>query len=260
MYSLASGAARDAGADGNNLRVVIVDAGPTHRVTKNGHGLSVGDTLDDGTTSDHQVVVVIDANNVGVREGSAAPVVGNGYTAVAPFTATMWNALPIGTTGLTYKSIAPRPGTSAFASERYISGDEVHVAVIDESTNTIVERMTYLSKLTDGKSPQGSSAYWKDYVNEFSGYVYAGAALTAGQQSTLGADADQAAADYAGTAGSVASLATIRSDAGALLADGADDYAYDAGEIQTAYDEFLDTEETTEIDFVLMGGDAVSRK
>ena len=245
-------AARDAGAAGNNLRVVIVDAGPTHKVTKTGHGLSVGDTLDDGANSDHQVVVVIDANNVGVRQGSAAPVVGNSYTAVADFTATMWNALPIGTTGLTYKSIAPRPGTSAFASERYISGDEVHIAIVDESTNTIVERMTYLSKLSDGKSPQGSSAYWKDYVNEFSGYIYAGATLAAGQQSTLGADADGTAASYAGTAGSVASLATIRSDAGALLADGADDYAYDVGEIQTAYDEFLDTE-ATEIDFVLMG-------
>ncbi len=250
-------AARDAGADGNNLRVVIVDAGPTHKVTKASHGLSVGDTLDDGTNNDHQVVVVIDDDNVGVRQGTAAPVAANGYTAVAAFTATMWNALPIGTTGLTYKSIAPRPGTSAFASERYISGDEVHVAVVDESTNTIVERMTYLSKLSDGKSPQGSSAYWKDYVNEFSGYIYAGAALSAGQQTTLGADADSDAASYGGTAGSVVSLATIRSDAGALLADGSDDYDYDTGEIQAAYDEFLDTE-ATEIDFVLMGGSMAS--
>jgi hypothetical protein len=253
VFSSGNWAARNAGADGNNLRVVIVDAGPTHKVTKAGHGLSVGDTLDDGTNSDHQVVVVIDVNNVGVRKGSADPVAANSYTAVAEFTATMWNALPIGTTGLTYKSIAPRPGTSAFASERYVSGDEVHVAVVDESTNTIVERMTYLSKLTDGKSPEGGSTYWKDYVNEFSGFVYAGRALTATQQSTLGEDADATAASYAGTTTVTKSLATIRSDAGAQLEDGADDYAYTAGQIQNAYDEFLDTE-ATEIDFVLMGG------
>ena len=89
-----------------------------------------------------------------------------------------WNATSIADTGLTYKAIAPRPGTSAFASERFISDDEVHVAVVDESTNTVVERLTYLSKLSDAKTPEGASSYWKDYVNEYSGYIYAGAALS----------------------------------------------------------------------------------
>ncbi|BCV04730.1 MAG: hypothetical protein CM15mV89_1720 [Caudoviricetes sp.] len=87
------------------------------------------------------ITVIIDDNTLGVKEGSSTAVAGNGITAVAAFTASDWNAIPIGSTGLTYKDIGPRPGTSAFASERYLSGDEVHVAVIDESTNTIVERL-----------------------------------------------------------------------------------------------------------------------
>ena len=146
-------------------------------MTKTGHGLSVGSALSDGATTDHEVTVVIDANTVGIKHGAAGAVSGNGFTQ-ATFTNSDWNAIPIGSTGLTYKNIAPRPGTSAFASERYLSGDEVHVAVIDESTNTVVERMTYLSKLSDGKSPEGASTYWVSYVNEFSQYIYAAAPVS----------------------------------------------------------------------------------
>ena len=217
-------AARDAGTEGNNLRVVIT--------------------------------VVIDANTVGIKHGSAAAVSGNSFTRSA-FTASDWNALPIGTTGLTYKSIAPRPGTSAYASERHLSADEVHVAVVDESTNTIVERMTYLSKLSDGKTPEGASSYWKDYVNEFSGYIYAGSALTSAEFTTPGEDPGAAAASYGATAAAPLALAYIASTAGGALSGGSDDYAYTAGEIGSAYDEFLDTEQTS-VDFVLMGGSMAS--
>ena len=117
--------------------------------------------------------------------------------------------------------------------------------------------MTYLSKLSDAKTPEGASAYWKDYVNEYSGYIYAGAALSAAEVTTLGADPGATAASYGATSAAPVSLALIRSDAGGALSGGADDYAYTAGEIQTAYDEFLDTEQTT-IDFVLMGGDGAN--
>ena len=249
-------AARDAGADGNNLRVVIVDRGPDYRVVSTGHGLSVGGTYTDGASVGHEVYEVIDANTFTIIQGSAAPTPAGGETATA-FSNSDWNAQTIGATGLTYKAIAPRPGTSAYASERYLSHDELHVAIVDEATNTIVERMTYLSKLTDGKSPEGASTYWKDYVNEFSGYVYAGAALSAAEVTTAGEDPGAAAASYGATAGSPLKLARILKTAGGALSGGTDDYAYTAGEIGAAYDEFLDTE-AAEIDFVLMGGDAAN--
>ena len=244
-------AARDAGSAGNNLRVVIVDKVADSKMVKAGHNLSVGDTLDDGSTSDHEVTVVIDANTVGIKHGAAGAVSGNSFTQSA-FTNSDWNALPIGSTGLTYKNIGPRPGTSAYASERYLSGDEVHVAVVDESTNTIVERLTYLSKLSDAKSPEGASTYFKDYVNEFSQFIYA-AALGASQYTPVGEAPGGTAASYGATEAGPLTLAYLLSTAGGALSGGTDDYAYTAGEIQTAYALFQDTEET-EIDFVLMGG------
>ncbi len=114
--------------------------------------------------------------------------------------------------------------------------------------------MTYLSKLSDAKTPEGASAYWKDYVNEYSGYIYAGAALSAAEVTTVGEDPGAAAASYGATSAAPLALARILPTAGGALSGGADDYAYTAGEIQAAYDLFLDTEETT-VDFVLMGGD-----
>jgi len=246
-------AARYAGADGNNLRVVIVDRGADYVITKTGHGLSVGGTYTDGASVGHEVVKVIDANSFEVIQGSAAPTAGAGETS----TAWDYNSQAIGSTGLTYKAIAPRPGTSAFAAERHLSHDEVHVAVVDESTNTVVERMLYLSKLTDAKSPEGASSYWKDYVNEYSGYIYAGVGLSSAEVTTAGEDPGAAAASYGATAAAPLALARILPTAGGLLSGGTDDFAYDLGEIQAAYAEFNDTEQTL-IDFVLMGGDAAS--
>ena len=244
--------ARYAGADGNNLRVVIVDRGPDYTITKTAHGLSVGGTYTDDSAVDHEVYEVVDANTFRIIQGSAAPDPAAGETAVS-FTNSDWNNTQIASTGLTYKAIGPRPGTSAFAAERYLSYDELHVVVVDEASNTIVERLTYLSKLTDGKSPEGNSTYWKDYVNEFSRYIYAGVALGAGEQTVSGEDSGQAAAAYGATAVAPIELSRILKTAGGALSGGVDDYSYTAGEIQAAYDEFLDTE-STEIDFVLMGG------
>ena len=245
--------ARYAGADGNNLRVVIVDRGADWTITTaTAHGLSVGGTYTDDDSVTHEVYEVVNTTTFRIIQGSAAPVPAAGDTAVA-FTNSDWNATPIASTGLTFKAIAPRPGTSAFAAERYLSYDEVHVAIVDESTNTIVERLTYLSKLTDGKSPEGNSTYWKDYVNEFSRYVYAGVSLQSADYTATGEDPGAASASYGATAVAPLNLARILLTAGGALSGGQDDYAYSAGEIQAAYDEFADTE-ATEIDFVLMGG------
>ncbi len=246
-------AARYAGTEGNNLSVVVVDRGADYVIAKTGHGLAVGATYTDDNSVTHEVYEVINANSFSIVKGSAVPTPASGDTA------TVWdyNSQTIGNTGLTYKAIAPRPGTSAYAAERFLSNDEVHVAVVDTATNTIVERLTYLTKLTDGKTPEGASSYWKDYVNQYSGYVYAGVGLSSSEVTTVGEDPGAAAASYGATAASPLELARILPTAGGALTGGTDDYAYTAGEIQAAYDEFLDTEQTT-VDFVLMGGNAAN--
>ena len=163
----------------------------------------------------------------------------------------------IGSTGLKLAAIAPRPGTSEFASSRGLSYDELHVAVIDTTgdvsgaANTVLERFTNLSKLTDGKSAEGASIYYKDIVNNESSYIFHGSAL--------GGVIEPVSAG-GGKALSVASTVLASGDRFLLVAknetslsNGTDDYAYTAGEVTGAYDLFADTEET-EIDFVLMGG------
>jgi hypothetical protein len=163
----------------------------------------------------------------------------------------------IGSTGLKLAAVGPRPGTSEFASTRGISYDEIHLAVIDTTgeisgaANTILERFTYLSKLSDGKGAEGQSVYFKTAVNQVSNFIFHGSDLTNTIEPVSGGN---------GKALGVASTTLSSGDKMLLVANnetdldnGADGYSYTAGEVSSAYDIFLDTEET-EVDFVLMGG------
>ncbi|AAL09966.1 contractile tail sheath protein gp18 [Synechococcus phage S-PM2] len=161
----------------------------------------------------------------------------------------------IGSTGIKLGDIGPRPGTSQFATDNGITDDQVHFAVIDTTgeltgtANTIVERLTYLSKLSDARSEENANIYYKNVINEQSAYLYHGndaAVQIAASGEAWGQSSDQVLAD-AGTAFSRTTGYWVN------LAGGNDDFAYDAGEFGAAMDLFLDTEET-EIDFVLMGG------
>lgn len=160
-------------------------------------------------------------------------------------------------TGLKLGTIGPRPGTSEFASNKGISYDEVHIAVIDVtgdftgSANTVVERLTYLSKLSDARSTEGAATYYKDVINLQSSYIFNGVAPSA---------TTNPATNVVGDAWGQASTSMSSGDKFLLvgkdetsLTGGTDDYQYTNAEIADAYDLFLDTEETT-VDFVLMGG------
>jgi len=155
----------------------------------------------------------------------------------------------IGSTGIKLSAIGPRPGTSQFAADRGISYDEVHVAVIDTTgdisgtANTILERLTYLSKLSDATGAQGEKIYYKDVINEQSTQIFNGAHPA---EVIDGLNWGQASTGLSGALG----LVGLHTDA---LTGGVDDYEYTGAEISDAYDLFSDTEET-EIDFILMGG------
>ena len=239
-------AARYAGTDGNNYLVVIVDRGADEIATVAGHGLTVGATYNDGTNN-HEVHTVIDTNTIAIVNTDGVKASANGITTVPWYANT-----EIASTGLKLSAIGPRPGTSAYAAERYLSWDEVHIAVIDESTNTILERQTYLSKLSDAKSAEGASTYWRDALNNYSRYIYSGAEIAAGDLQGNGEAWGSAASSYGATASSGLKLKLVL-DIDHGLSGGIDDYAYTTGEVGDAYDMFLDTEATT-VDFVLMGG------
>jgi hypothetical protein len=244
---------RYAGTEGNSFQVVVVDHGADYKVTKAAHGLAVGATYTAGNATTHEVYKVINTSTFLIVKGTGAvPTAGSGETVTA-YTNSDWNAEAIGSTTLTYKAIGPRPATSPWAAERYLSNDELHFAVVDLRTNTIIERFTYLSKIVDAKSPEGSSTYWRSAINEFSNKVYAGQDFTSAEFTALGENPGALAASYSATASSPKEISRILTTAAGTLSGGTDDYLYTAGEIGAAYDEFLDTEATT-IDFVLMGG------
>jgi len=70
------------------------------------------------------------------------------------------------------------PGTSAYASARSGSNDEIHVVVIDEDggvsgvPGTILESYSKLSKASDAKSPQGDVNYYQTVISNKSNYVF----------------------------------------------------------------------------------------
>ena len=154
-------------------------------------------------------------------------------------------------------AVGPRPGTSEFASSRGISYDEIHVAVIDTTgdvsgaANTVVERFTYLSKLSDGKSSEGGSTYFKEIINLESQYIFHGNDLANTIEPVQAGGGVAIGSGSAALASGSKFLLVAKNETD--LGNGTDDYAYTAGEVGAGYDLFLDTEET-EVDFVLMGG------
>jgi hypothetical protein len=161
----------------------------------------------------------------------------------------------IGSTGLKLSAIGPRPGTSQFAVDNGVQNDQVHFAVIDTTgdltgaANTIIERFTYLSKLSDGKSEENASIYYKSVINAQSQYLFHGAAASV-QVAASGEEWGQSVTEVKADAGTTFARSTGFWQS---LGGGADGYSYTPGQFGASMDLFLDTEET-EIDFVLMGG------
>ena len=263
-------AARSAGTWGNGVKVVAVDRGPDQiivlagapanntptaggTVTFNVSG--VAKTAECVSVTGQTLTVVLDDPTVLIGTGDTYE---DGATDINITSATDWYTnTEIGSTGLKLSAIGPRPGTSEFASSRGISYDEIHVAVIDTTgdvsgaANTVVERFTYLSKLSDGKSSEGGSTYFKEIINLESQYIFHGNDLANTIEPVQAGGGVAIGSGSAALASGSKFLLVAKNETD--LGNGTDDYAYTAGEVGAGYDLFLDTEET-EVDFVLMGG------
>ena len=269
-------AARSAGTWGNGIKVVVVDRGADQIITlasAPSNPPSAGDTvtfnvsgvaktaelveisgLDYTVVLDDPTVLISDSDNI---EGTTINAGNSGNDINVAAVKDAYTNTSIGSTGLKLSAIGPRPGTSSFASDRGVGYDEVHVGVIDTTgdvsgaANTVLERFTFLSKISDAKSPEGGSLYYKDIINDQAQFIFSGAAVgslfepnsTGGGKAWGVASSTLASGDFFKLSGG------NETD----LSGGTDDYAYTAGEVTAGYDLFLDTEET-EVDFVLMGG------
>ena len=81
-----------------------------------------------------------------------------------------------------WKSIAPKPTTSSYASQRNCNNDEIHVVVYDDRgtvtgiQGNLLEKHLGLSKASDAVSAENSpeKIFWKNYIADFSENIYNG--------------------------------------------------------------------------------------
>ena len=126
-------------------------------------------------TSDSLVFV----NNSGINTGGSAS------AAITPTSAVDWyDQQTLGLTNSTvyWKSLAPRPTSNLYSTQRAGEVDALHVVVVDDDGDVtgiqgnVLEKHINLSKSLDAVSTVNSPQriYYKEYIAEFSKNVYAG--------------------------------------------------------------------------------------
>ena len=250
-------AARWPGALGNSIRVSIcpsANAFSSNVTAQHTHTANALNYLVDSTT-----VINVDASggaNIAsyVYPGDFVSVDGGvsfkrvaSVNAAAIVVATAFTANVAAGTAITRKwqyadNLGVAPGTSDFVAGRGGSGDELHVIVLDEdglfsgTANTILERYSFVSKASDAKDSFGNTNFYKNVINQRSGYIWWMAhqpgALNWGNTSTS-------------TFTSIATPFTASFTAGA-------DGTIGNAELITAYDQFADAD-SVDVSLVISG-------
>ena len=277
-------AARDVGADGNAIRVSVIDKGADVTLALDGAltTSTIGTQVQNvaGTKSGYIYAWDAASNTVSLITSDTwdtSDVVENGVTDRNISSVSDWYDNQEVWTGFKWSQIAPRPGTSPYVAARGGANDEIHIAVWDSTgiitgqPNTLLEKFSYVSKANNAKTQEGAGNYYPNVVTEKSAFVYWGSHET----TVYDVSANQAA-----TGGNIAGTGNAGSDssttfdlfasiyvAGAggnpnntyVLAKGAETGSASSGEIITGLQEFADTE-TVQIDYLLMGpGDTASK-
>ena len=144
------------------------------------------------------------------------------------------------------------PGTSQWATDNARgTADEMHVVVYDttgditgfdndvagQRTSSVIEVFGNLSKNPSAKTAQGGTNYYPDVIYAQSQYVYWMDHNNSG--SNWGTDTTSA-------------YTAVNTPSATALGSGTDDYSVTAGELETAYDKFKDTE-SIDVNLVLAG-------
>ena len=119
-------------------------------------------------------------NNSGINTGAYGA--GSGTT---PASAIDWydqQTLDLTNTTLFWKSIAPKPVSNVYVTDRAGKNDAIHVAVVDDlgtitgTQGSLLEKHVSLSKAKDAVSNVNppTKTWYEGYIADFSEYVYAG--------------------------------------------------------------------------------------
>ena len=130
-------------------------------------------------------------SNTGV--GTTANIIsGNTGNVGAGYVKDWYNDQTLGLTNSTvfWKSIAEKPSTSEYASQRSARNDEIHYVVVDDdgtvtgTAGNILEKHINLSKAKDAVISPSQNIYYRDYIATGSEYIFAGAQPTDEQVDT----------------------------------------------------------------------------
>ncbi len=262
-------ASRFSGTAGNAINIAVIDKGADQQLTlANGFqsAVSPGDTLNNSAGTKSAYVWSVSGTTLNIINKT-----GGLWTTsdladddtnpdIAITAAADWYDQQEVFSGLSWNNLAPRPGSSAYASDRGGGWDEVHVAVYDNTgaltgvPKTLLEKYTYLSKASDAKSPEGSLAYYPEILLNKSNYVYWGKHEEGSGPAGVWDASANAFTTSAGNLGAVASeVSDLVGHRQYALTGGVDAYTLTQGEIISGYDLFADVE-TVQIDYLIMGG------
>ena len=275
-------AARNIGADGNAIKVSVIDQGADVTLTLDGAlgtstiGTQIQTTSGNAGGAKSGFVYDWDSstNKVSLITSdtwTTADVIENGATDLNITAKVDWYDTQVAFPNVNWSSIAPRPGTSPYVSDRGGANDEMHIVVYDSTgaitgaPNTLLEKFTFVSKANDAKTSSGAINYYPTVILNQSEYVYWGKHMEDGYDVSGNVAINNGDPNFEGSVqDSNPSTTTFdlfsnsKADREFALSRGADNMIPTASQIIGALEEFRDTE-TLEIDYLLMGsGDPVS--
>ena len=177
--------ARYPGTTGNSLGVYVVTAAtsPTDSYGKlfdyvptyNSNNTTVVTTASNTIAASQSTVLVSSASFVNTGISTSMYVIGTGIS-----TGSAARVQSISTTGSNYLITLSSSFITSTTSAKltFFEPDEVHVAVVDidggisGTPGTLIEKWQNLSLYTDGKRPDGTNNYYRDYINRNSSWIY----------------------------------------------------------------------------------------
>jgi len=199
-------------------------------------GFNVGDIVNFGEDGGYEYrVTAISTNDITIVRHPSG--VGGLHTAVA-------NGASVRRRWRYYDLVSAAPGTSAYASERNGSNDEIHIVVIDEdgdisgTLGSVLEVYDAVSVASDAKTPQGDTNYYRDVIFARSEYIY--------WMDHHASGTNWGSAVLNTTFTSVTTLSDIS------LTNGANGTTATIGQMKTAYEKFQDTE-SVDVNLIIAG-------
>ena len=173
------------GADFNTLKSAPGDT------VKSENGTYSGTIVQYGTQQQYLIMdtaaTVAFANTTFIVKSQVNAGVGSGLYLREGNTIVDWydqQTLGLDNSNVFWKSIAPKPSTTEYASERSSRNDEFHVVVVDDdgsvtgTSGNVIEKWSGLSKASDARISPSTGVYYKDYIANFSNQIFVGAAQT----------------------------------------------------------------------------------